>query len=91
MDHPFIDATKLTDEELLKRIARCHDMAYNAMMAGHATMYDSIVSQLETYQAAYEERMAKRRHEEYLEKNPDGVIDIGEVRDISPLRKEDPS
>lgn len=86
MDHPFINASSLSDDELFKRMTRCQEIAYNAMMAGHTTMYESAVSQYETYQAEYNDRMARRSYEEYVEKNPDGTIEIGEINDISNLR-----
>jgi hypothetical protein len=91
MHHPFIDTKSLSDEELLKRMARCQDVALAAMGSGQTSMYDSAILQYETYEAVYQERMLQKRHEEFLEKSPDGVYDIGEVKDISPLRKEDPN
>ena len=86
MFHPFIDASSLTDDELFKRMARCQDIVFNAMQAGQVPMYESALMQYEAYQAEYDERMHKKRHEEYLEHNPDGSIEIGTVNDISPLR-----
>lgn len=86
MHHPFINASSLSDDELFKRMTRCQEVAYNAMMAGQTTMYESAMLQYETYQTEYDERMFRRKHEEHLEKHPDGVINIGEVNDISHLR-----
>jgi len=89
MDHPFINASSLTDEDLLKKMNRCHEVAAYALGVGQTTMYESAMLQYETYQDEYQTRIAKHKHEEYLEKSPDGAIEIGEVRDISNLRKPD--
>jgi len=89
MDHPFINAGSLTDEEILKRMAKCHNVAAYAMSVGQNAMYESVMQQLEVYQDEYQTRLEKNRHQEYLDKNPDGVIDIGEVKDISNLRTGD--
>jgi hypothetical protein len=89
MFHPFIDCSKLTDDELLKKIQRCQDVAMQANIAGHVSIYQSAMMQLETYRAEWEERMFRKRMEEDLEKNPPGIIEIGSIQDISPKYKDE--
>lgn len=86
MFHPFIDVSSLSDDELFKRMARCQDMILASERNGHGPMYQSALLQYETYQTEHEERMFRRRHEEHIEQNPDGTIEIGTISDISNLR-----
>lgn len=79
MDHPFIDCSDLSDEELYKRIQKCQSYLYGEIQAGHAGMVDTIRVQLETYEFEWQERMARKRMEEIEKKNPSGVIDIGTI------------
>lgn len=67
-------------------MARCQDVISYALSVGQTAMYESALGQYETYQAEYDERMARRLYQEHLEKSPDGTIEIGEINDTSPLR-----
>jgi hypothetical protein len=89
MFHPFIDCSKLSDDELLKKIQRCQDVVMQANMAGHNSMYQSAMLQLETYRSEWEERMFRKRTEEDLEKNPPGIIEIGTIQDIPSKYKDE--
>ncbi len=82
MDHPFIDASALTDEELFKRIQKCQSYLYGETTCGHTKMVDAIRMQLETYQFEFQERMATKRFEEFEKKNPSKTIDIGTIETI---------
>lgn len=82
MDHPFIDASTLTDEELYKRIQKCQSYLYGEIKCGHAGMVDTIRAQLETYEFEYQERMATKRFKEFEKKNPSGVIEIGTIEKV---------
>lgn len=77
MFHPFIDTSKLTDDELLRRIQKCQEIAYGSMQYGHSSMVQSAMLQLETYRTAWEERLAQQRIKEDLEKSPPGVVELG--------------
>lgn len=88
MFHPFIDATSLSDDELFKRMSRCQEIIYSAMQSGQGPMYESALIQYETYQAEYNERTFKKKHEEDIQHSPDGNIEIGTISDLSPLRGE---
>jgi hypothetical protein len=88
MFHPFIDTTKLTDDELLSRIQKCQEVVYSAQQSGHHTMFQSAMLQLETYRTAWEERMHMQRFKEEQEKNPNKVIEIGTIEEV-PNKKTD--
>lgn len=80
MDHPFISAKKLTDDDLQQKIQRCQTLLYTEMNFGHTGMVDSIRQQLEIYEAEFSERMYVRQYDEFEKKNPDGVIEIGTIQ-----------
>lgn len=82
MDHPFIDASTLTDEELYKRIQKCQSYLYGEINYGHTKMVDTIRIQLETYEFEYQERMATKRFKEFEKKNPSDTIDIGVIETV---------
>lgn len=82
MDHPFIDCSELSDEELYKRIQKCQSYLYGEIQAGHAGMVDTIRAQLETYEFEFQERIARKRMAEYEKKNPSGVIEIGTISTV---------
>lgn len=92
MDHPFIDASELTDDELHQKIRECRKLLYSETYWGHTNVVNSIRSVLDTYEAELEERLFKRRHDETEGKNPDGTIEIGtaqgEVIDYDEVEKK---
>lgn len=82
MDHPFIDTTELTDEELYKRIQKCQSYLYGEIQSGHSGMVDAIRSQLSTYEFDYQERMETKRFAEFEKKNPSETIEIGTISTV---------
>lgn len=86
MLHPFIDVSKLTDDELISRMSKCQQILYAEMGMGHQSMMDSARMMLESYQMEWDNRMALKRNAEDLEKNPNGTIEIGTIEDISNLK-----
>lgn len=82
MDHPFIDAQTLTDDELYERIQKCQSYLYGEIQCGHAGMVDTIRAQLGTYEFEFQERMLKKRAAEIEKKNPSGIIEIGTISTI---------
>ncbi len=79
MDHPFIDATELTDDELHDVIKKCNDILYQETHWGHTKMVDSVRASLIVYQLELDERNFRRIHDEEVKKNPDGTIEIGKI------------
>jgi len=79
MDHPFIDASELTDDELHEKIQHCRKLLYSETHFGHSNVVNSIRSALDTYELELDERMFKLRHKAEVAKNPDGHIEIGTI------------
>ena len=82
VDHPFIDAAELTNDELQQRIQRCQRMLYAETQNGHTGMVDSIRNQLLVYEAEFSERLYMQQHDEFEAKNPDGAIEIGTIQEV---------
>lgn len=82
MDHPFVDCSELTDEELYAKIQKCQSYLYGEIQCGHAGMVDTIRAQLETYEFEFQERMEKKRFTEFEKKNPSGTIEIGTIATV---------
>lgn len=82
MDHPFIDPTNLTDEELYQKIQKCQSYLYGEIQGGHVKMVDAIRAQLNTYEFEYQERMATKRFKDYEKKNPSETIEIGVISTV---------
>jgi len=82
MDHPFIDATDLTNEQLQQRIQKLQNLLYAEMVGGHSGMVDSIRQQLQVYEQEFSERMFLQRQEEFAKKYPDEIIEIGTIQEI---------
>jgi len=89
MDHPFISAKKLTDDELQQRMQKCQNLLYAEMQCGHSGMVDSIRMQLEVYELELSERMYTRRFDEFAAKNPDGTIEIGTIQEVETVDPEE--
>jgi hypothetical protein len=82
MDHPFIDVSTLTDEELQQRIQKCQGYLYGEIQGGHAGMVDSIRTQLQTYEFEFQERMATQRQAAIEKKYPSETIEIGTIESV---------
>jgi len=82
MDHPFIDCSEMTDDELYKQIQKCQSYLYGEIQCGHAGMVDTIRAQLETYTFEFQERIEKRRMAAFEKKNPSGIIEIGTISTV---------
>lgn len=86
MDHPFLDPSKLTDDQLMDRIQKCHRILGGEMAMGHTSVVDSARAALETYQFEYNERMRTRALEDKFKKDEekqekDGPLEFGVVEE----------
>lgn len=82
MDHPFIDCSELTTEELQARIQKCQSYLYGEIQCGHAGMVDTIRAQLQTYEFEFQERMAIQREEAIEKAHPTSTIEIGTISTV---------
>ena len=87
MDHPFVDPTSLTDDQLMDRIQKCQRILNGEMSMGHISMVDSARSQLQTYQFEWNERMQTRALDDKFKvkgddgKDDDGPLEFGVVEE----------
>ena len=79
MDHPFLETSTLTDDELLDAIQKCNNLLHQETHWGHTQMVDTIRASLNAYQLEFDERMFRRIHDAEVAKNPDGIIEIGKI------------
>ena len=86
MDHPFIDAKELTNEDLQQRIQRLQNILYKETQFGHAGMVDSIRDQLVVYENEFSERVYMQRVDEFEKKFPDDTIEIGVIETVEDLK-----
>jgi len=86
MDHPFLDVTKLTDDQLMDRIQKCYKILSGETAMGHASMVDSARLQLETYQFEWNTRMQTAALDDKFSKgqekqDKDGPLEFGVVEE----------
>lgn len=93
MDHPFLNAGELTDDELMDRIAKCQRILGGEMSMGHTSVVDSAQQALEHYRFEYNERMLTAALENKFTKlGPDGEVtgtDVLEFGIVDELYKPD--
>jgi hypothetical protein len=79
MDHPFIDASELTESELHEKLQQLQRLLYSETHFGHKGVTDSIRAAIDVYQQELDERMFLQQHKRAVEKDPDGTVNIGDI------------
>ena len=83
MDHPFIDAKGLTDDQLMDRIQKCQKILASETNMGHNTVVDSARLLLEHYRFEWNERMQARALSDKFKKDErdeeEGPLEFGVV------------
>ena len=89
MDHPFLNASELTDDQLMERIQKCQRIMGHEINMDHGGTVDSARAALEHYQFEYNERMLTAALENKFTKvGEDGertgtdVLEFGVVEEI---------
>lgn len=81
--HPFLDVSKLTDEEIIGRLGRAYSYLNAQVSLGHgptAASIEEVIHSLENERAA---RINHRSDAEFIKKYPrDNTIEIGKVDDL---------
>ena len=80
MDHPFLDLSGVSDEEIIERIVKCQSYRAFESRMGSQTMTSSIDQML----MALTMEMENRRHRAFLEGKKKGagtsdIIEIGKI------------
>ena len=88
MSNPFKDFSLLTTDDLLKENQKYTKQLYK--MDGSTPLYNYILDLRDQCTQEYQERMYIAQHKENI-KNPEQVIDIGEIESVSytPNYKDD--
>ncbi len=86
MDHPFLNPTKLTDDQLMDRIQKCQRILAGEIAMGHTSVVESARAALETYQFEWNERMRTRSLEDKFKpdqekQDRDGPLEFGVVEE----------
>lgn len=79
--HPFLDVSKLTDEEIIERLGKAY-MFMNAQVAlGHDPTVRSIKEVIQSLEDERKNRMQRNMDEEYKKKYPDAnkPIELGKL------------
>lgn len=81
--HPFLDVSKLTDEEITERLGKAY-LYMNAQVAlGHNPTVRSIKEVIESLENERHQRMVKNSDDEYHRKFPKAnePIELGKLED----------
>jgi hypothetical protein len=79
--HPFLDVTKLTDEEIIERLGRAYIFMNMQKSLGHTPAVMSIREVIQSLEDERTKRMDKMIDEEYKRKFPDAdkPIELGKL------------
>lgn len=81
--HPFLDVSKLSDEEIIERLGRAY-VHMNAQVAlGHTPTVVSIKEVIQALEDERQDRMQRRMDEEFTRKFPNSLdtIEIGKLEE----------
>ena len=81
--HPFLDTSKLTDEEIIERLGKAYTFMNEQTALGHTPTVLSIKEVIQSLEGERTKRMQKLIDEESKRKNPTELnsIDIGKLEE----------
>jgi len=79
--HPFLDVTKLTDEEIIERLGKAYTFMNAQKVLGHMPAVMSIKEVIQSLEDERHNRMQKMMDEEYKRKFPknNDPIELGKL------------
>jgi nucleoid-associated protein YejK len=79
--HPFLDVSKLKDEEIIERLGKAYAYMNYQVALGHNPTVQSIKEVIQSLEDERNLRMTKQMDEEYKRKYPDSQqpLDVGKV------------
>ena len=82
--HPFLDVTKLTDEEIIERLGKAYQYMNYQVSLGHNPTVVSIQEVIQDLENERQTRMMKNQDEEYKKKFPekDAPLEVGTIDKI---------
>lgn len=81
--HPFLDVTKLTDEEIIDRLGKAYSYMNYQVSLGHNPTVQSIKEIIQSLEDERRDRLNRTMDEEYKKKYPDAnaPIDLGKLEE----------
>ena len=81
--HPFLDVTKLSDEEIIERLGKAYSYMNYQIGLGHNPTVHSVKEVIEDLENERRERMMRQSDAEYDKKFPDKnkPIELGKLDD----------
>lgn len=81
--HPFLDVSKLTDEEIIERLGKAYTYMNAQVALGHNPTVLSIKEVIQSLEDERRSRMTKNMDEEFKKKYPNAndPIELGKLED----------
>lgn len=81
--HPFLDVSKLTDEQIIERLGRAYSYMNAQVALGHNPTVHSIKEIIQSLENERNERMKRNSDAEFKRKFPDDhkPIELGKLED----------
>ncbi len=81
--HPFLDASKLTDEEIIERLGRAYTYMNAQVALGHNPTVFSIKEVIQSLEDEKRDRQQRNMDEEFKKKYPDinKPLELGKLED----------
>lgn len=81
--HPFLDVSKLTDEQIIEKLGKAYSFMNNQVALGHNPTVHSIKEIIQSLENERQERMRRNSDAEFQRKFPDNLkpIELGKVED----------
>jgi hypothetical protein len=81
--HPFLDVTKLTDEEIISRLSRAYTYMNTQVGLGHNPTVTSIKEVIESLENERRERQLRTSDNEFNKKYPNShkPLELGKLED----------
>ena len=81
--HPFLDASKLSDEEIIEKLGKAYLFMNMQKTLGHSAAVTSIQEVVTSLEEERQNRMMRNTGEEFSRKYPDELkpIELGKLED----------
>lgn len=81
--HPFLDVSKLSDEEIIERLGKAYSYMNYQVSLGHNATVHSIKEVIQSLEDERAQRLIKTMDEEYHRKFPESnkPIELGKLED----------
>ncbi len=82
--HPFLNTSKLTDEEIIEKLGKAYVYMNHQVALGHNPTVQSIKEVIQSLEDERSQRMTKHMDDEYKKKYPDAnaPLEIGKLEEL---------